>query len=311
MIILVIVYSMYIPTLVPPTIYSSSTCRVHTTYTLLGILRLVTQRINKASMSRKIGLCIGINYRDHKKGRLQGCVNDARNLRQFLQDVQGFHEVIVMTDEESNTGTALYPTGQNIIQHLYDLALRTHMEEVDHIWISYSGHGSQTYDTDGDEVDGLDETILPVDYITRGMITDDLLFHMLNKVHSRTKCTVLMDCCHSGTILDLPYKLNGTTLEKQVMRKVMSTDVLMISGCKDAQTAADVNGEGAMTRAFLDTLSTFDHIITLRGLLFAMQCHIQKRGLKQVPQLSLSREYKLSTLFLSLVGDNTQSGFMS
>jgi hypothetical protein len=256
----------------------------------------------------KLGLCIGINYRGQKTGELHGCINDAHNLCHFIQSTYHFDDVVVMTDEESNTGTKLYPTGQNIIQQLYNLAVRTHMEEVEHVWISYSGHGSQIRDTDGDEADGLDETILPVDYNTRGVITDDLLFHMLTRIHSRTKCTVLMDCCHSGTILDLPYQIVGKKLEKQKMAKTISTNVLMISGCKDMQTAADVQGEGAMTRAFLDTLDTFDHIITLKGLICAMRSHILQRGLNQVPQLSLSREYQLSTLFSSIDGI---PGFMS
>ena len=39
----------------------------------------------------------------------------------------------------------------------------------DSLFFHYSGHGSQTYDSDGDEVDGNDETICPVDYNSAGM----------------------------------------------------------------------------------------------------------------------------------------------
>ena len=35
-------------------------------------------------------------------------------------------------------------------------------------WLKPSGHGGQTKDLDGDEEDGMDETILPVDYKTAG-----------------------------------------------------------------------------------------------------------------------------------------------
>ena len=38
----------------------------------------------------------------------------------------------------------------------------------DSLFFHYSGHGSQTYDSDGDEVDGNDETICPVDYDSAG-----------------------------------------------------------------------------------------------------------------------------------------------
>ncbi len=39
-----------------------------------------------------------------------------------------------------------------------------------------SGHGGQIKDKDGDEVDGYDEVIFPVDYKTAGCIVDDVRF---------------------------------------------------------------------------------------------------------------------------------------
>ncbi len=36
-----------------------------------------------------------------------------------------------------------------------------------------SGHGGQTKDLDGDEQDGLDETLVPVDRKTAGAIVDE------------------------------------------------------------------------------------------------------------------------------------------
>ena len=40
----------------------------------------------------------------------------------------------------------------------------------DSLFFHYSGHGSQQQDHDGDEVDGTDETICPVDYKDAGQI---------------------------------------------------------------------------------------------------------------------------------------------
>lgn len=37
-----------------------------------------------------------------------------------------------------------------------------------------SGHGGTQADTDGDEADGTDETICPIDYETNGQIVDDV-----------------------------------------------------------------------------------------------------------------------------------------
>lgn len=38
----------------------------------------------------------------------------------------------------------------------------------------YSGHGGTTKDLDGDEEDGTDETIYPIDHERAGMIVDDV-----------------------------------------------------------------------------------------------------------------------------------------
>lgn len=39
----------------------------------------------------------------------------------------------------------------------------------------YSGHGGQVKDEDGDDEDGFDETIMPIDFTTKGQIIDDEL----------------------------------------------------------------------------------------------------------------------------------------
>lgn len=49
----------------------------------------------------------------------------------------------------------------------------------------FSGHGGQTLDQDGDEADGLDEFICPVDYKSAGNIVDDELKSLLTKLLPR------------------------------------------------------------------------------------------------------------------------------
>lgn len=65
-------------------------------------------------------------------------------------------------------------------------------------------------DQDNDEADGMDETLIPVDYCKKGQIRDDDVYDMLvTKIPEGCHLTVIMDCCHSGTILDLPYLVKG------------------------------------------------------------------------------------------------------
>lgn len=44
-----------------------------------------------------------------------------------------------------------------------------------------SGHGGQTKDLDGDEADGYDEVIYPVDFQQAGHIVDDILHDIMVK----------------------------------------------------------------------------------------------------------------------------------
>ena len=70
----------------------------------------------------------------------------------------------------------------------------------------FSGHGGQQKDKTGDEKDGMDETILPYDHDKAGQITDDQLYKMLIKpLPPGVLLTCVMDCCHSGTSIDLPF----------------------------------------------------------------------------------------------------------
>merc|ERR1711862_162715 len=62
----------------------------------------------------------------------------------------------------------------------------------------------------GDEEDGYDETLCPLDYKTAGQIRDDdLLRRLIKPMPQGVLMTCVMDACHSGTVLDLPYNFIG------------------------------------------------------------------------------------------------------
>lgn len=69
-------------------------------------------------MARRKSLIIGINYTGSKHA-LNGCVNDAMNVRKFLIEDRGFsalpHDMVVMTDEPKNKGTPFEPTVANML----------------------------------------------------------------------------------------------------------------------------------------------------------------------------------------------------
>lgn len=70
----------------------------------------------------------------------------------------------------------------------------------------YSGHGSQQRNYNRDERDGYDETICPLDFVTQGMIVDDEInTTIVRPLPSGVKLHAIVDACHSGTVLDLPF----------------------------------------------------------------------------------------------------------
>jgi hypothetical protein len=72
------------------------------------------------------------------------------------------------------------------------------------------GHGAYLKDDNNDEADGYDETLIPLDYEKSGQIRDDdLLRKLVLPMKAGVFVTSVMDCCHSGTVLDLPYKFKG------------------------------------------------------------------------------------------------------
>ena len=82
-----------------------------------------------------------------------------------------------------------------------------------------SGHGGQKRDEDGDEDDGYDEVIYPVDfqmYGENGSIVDDEMHRiMVQSLRPGVRLTAIFDSCHSGSALDLPYIYSTQGLLKE------------------------------------------------------------------------------------------------
>jgi len=144
---------------------------------------------------------IGINYVG-QRGELSGCHNDVHNIKDYLMNVHGFEEdnMTVLLDD----GEHEEPTRDNIMGALDELVNKC--EEGDTAFVHYSGHGGRVKDESGVEENGYDETLIPVDFQSAGQILDnDLYEHLACALPAGVICTCLMDACHSGTVMDLPY----------------------------------------------------------------------------------------------------------
>ncbi|KAF9155823.1 Ca(2+)-dependent cysteine protease [Mortierella sp. AD011] len=152
-------------------------------------------------------LLIGINYRG-LHNELHGCVNDTVVMKKFLLENKFKEENIrILTDDQ--VGTQWMPTKANIMRNLEWLIHDA--KKNDSYFLHYSGHGGQVADLDGDETDGMDNCIFPLDHAQNGVIVDDELHNMLVKsLPQGVRLTVVFDCCHSGSALDLPYMYAST-----------------------------------------------------------------------------------------------------
>lgn len=251
-------------------------------------------------MSSKKAVLVGINYLNDS-AKLYGCINDVVNVSEVLIDAYGYSSKDIVMLRDDSTNPAYKPTRANIIAQL--TALVAQSGSLSEIWFHYSGHGSQVRDTTGDEADGLDEVLVPMDYRTAGMITDDMLFDIVK--NSKCKTMLIFDSCHSGSVCDLQWSfeyVNGsfsktTASNTKVIntnKKIANTNIVSFSGCKDSQTSADAysslqqQGVGAFTDTFIQCLRANNHNVSILKLYSDICVKIKNDGFTQIPLLSCS-----------------------
>jgi hypothetical protein len=150
-------------------------------------------------------LLIGINYVG-MQGELRGCHNDVATMKSFLME-QGYSDNPENMSIMCDNGVDTLPTKENILEGFRWLI--NDVKPGDSLFLHYSGHGASIPDQNRDEADGMDEALCPVDYQEEGLIVDDDVYAILvDNLPKGVVFTILMDCCHSGTIMDLPYVLN-------------------------------------------------------------------------------------------------------
>lgn len=143
-------------------------------------------------------LLVGINQYPNfaPRGQLKGCVNDVQVMRRILIDSFSFPEanIALLIDEQA--------TREAILAAMQELVAR--VQEGDVVVFHYSGHGSQMPDVEGDEPDGIDETIVPYDsgrkpHENRDIKDDEIYLWLVELTAKTSTVTVILDCCHSGT----------------------------------------------------------------------------------------------------------------
>lgn len=246
-------------------------------------------------------LLFGLNYSQHPELKLNGCINDVKNMSAYLETTLAI-PTEVYTDEAGTTDT----TAMAMVKHLCELALRSHSESLDFVWIHYSGHGSYIKDTGGDELDGNDECLVPSDFETVGLLPDDVLESVLRFMNPKTRVVCVFDCCHSGTIGDVKYCWESSTrVSVENITCGVAAKVITLSGCKDDQTSADAFGitaseyQGALTSCLLLVLKEATAARTdVFLLLSAVRAKLKERNFAQLPKLCSTHNLARDRAFL-------------
>lgn len=235
-------------------------------------------KVKEEEPNNKKAILIGLNY-ENSYYSLKGCANDVINGSKFLK-AHGY-EVHTLFDKDLSEE-------YNVLEALKEL-VTSHKKNL---FFHYSGHGTQSKDTDGDEIDGYDEVLY-----SKGdtLITDDQINEMLTKFPKDKVVILVFDCCHSGSIADLPYILSlfpNKYIEEKV-KKPVAARVLCISGCKDFQTSADISSMGVSYGALSETVFNLLKKAekkgdTWRDFYIDLVYEMHNKRYEQVPMISAS-----------------------
>lgn len=224
-------------------------------------------------MPKGYALHIGLNFVDPKHyqgwdGELNACEADAEDMT-AVSKANGFDAQVLMTKKATRKAVkdALNKLSKTLV-------------EGDMLWLTYSGHGGQLPDKNGDEKDDMDETWCLWD----GELSDDELYQLYGKFKEGVRILIFSDSCHSGTVSrDLLQQAATLKTDTRVYRampeavalrtyrankafydaisaevakekiKQIDASVLLISGCQDNQLSQDGIFNGLFTGQMLKT----------------------------------------------------------
>jgi metacaspase-1 len=233
-------------------------------------------------MAKGLSIHIGLNRVDPSgyngwDGQLSACVNDAQAMQSIAKSL-GYSPILLLNEQA---------TSSQVLKFLGKAAQQLVTGDI--LLLTYSGHGGQIPDVNGDEDDKLDETWVLYD---RELI-DDELYAMWSQFNAGVRIFMLSDSCHSGTITKvrayeqlsaaapvvkkyrgesnkppafrlIPWNIQIETYQQHAdmydtlqwkavkgNRASIGASVILISGCMDNQLSADGDQNGLFTGTLL------------------------------------------------------------
>ena len=277
----------------------------------------------------KYALLIGINQyappADYKveasNGRidfpnLEGCRNDVASVKSLLRSKFSFDERYIDTLYDKNA------TRDHILTAFNDLLNKAKKGDI--VFIYYAGHGSQVYNSKSKEEDKKDETIVPADAWKEGVedIRDKELARKFNEFLDKgIKLTVILDCCHSGSM-----SRGGPILRRGKLRFIPGknkeiydanddSDIplpanhkggsfLLLSAAQDNEFAEEMpddndppQSQGAFTVALITALNQQSVDAAALDIFISTRAILKSNGKKQEPVIASTAERGQQSIF--------------
>ena len=226
-------------------------------------------------MAKGISLHIGLNHVDPAhyqgwEGPLKGCEQDAHDM-EAIADRQGFTTTLLLNEQAT----------ADIVKVAISTAAGQ-LKSGDIFLFTYSGHGGQVPDGNGDETeDNFDETWVLYDR----ELVDDELYALWGRFEAGVRVLMVSDSCHSGSVAreflrgplaagrpaanaprprampedvgERTYQANQALYDQvqadnpQGERVGIGASVILISGCQDNQVSLDGDKNGLFTGTLL------------------------------------------------------------
>ncbi len=231
---------------------------------LIAVAMLFFSAVNA---QRKRAFLVGISHYDtaltgYQWNNING-VEDVNLLGSVLKN-QGFTATTLL-DEQATFG--------NIVSRITQFVNKTKKGDI--VYLHFSTHGQPVEDQNGDEEDGWDESIVPIDayklykkglYEGQKHLTDDLLNKYIKKLREKIGSTgflyVVIDACHAGTSsrandetvrgTHVGFTYNNKVFKPSASKKshyrieasAKLSDVLFIEACRSDQVNTEIKVDG-------------------------------------------------------------------
>lgn len=233
----------------------------------LFLILMATFLSSFVNAQRKRALMVGISHYDtaltgYQWNNING-VEDIKLLSPILKN-QDF-DITSLIDEEA--------TFDNIVDYIGQFTNKTKKGDI--VYMHFSAHGQPVEDLNGDEEDGWDESIVPIDaykiyrkglYEGKKHLTDDLLNKYIKKLREKIGPNgllyVVIDACHAGTSSRYNDELVrgtyvGFTYNNKVFKpssdkrshyrieaSTKQSNVIFVEACKSDQVNTEIKVDG-------------------------------------------------------------------